>query len=75
MVEITDLAGVRVITFLPITLNQVKQIIHTQFNVKDEIDKADILKKEDKFGYQSIHYLITLKPDRLNLQSTLHIKV
>lgn len=25
------------------------------------------MKKEDKFGYQSIHYLITLKPDRLNL--------
>jgi putative GTP pyrophosphokinase len=67
MIEITDLAGIRVITFLPKTLHQIKQIIYSQFNVTDEIDKAEILMKEDKFGYQSIHYLITLKQDRLSL--------
>ena len=67
MEEIEDLAGVRIITFFPITTEQVKVVIHEEFLVSDEQDKADLLMKEEKFGYQSVHYIVSLKPARFIL--------
>jgi ppGpp synthetase/RelA/SpoT-type nucleotidyltranferase len=40
--EITDLAGVRVITFFPKTVDQIDKIIRNQFNVIEKIDKSEI---------------------------------
>ena len=65
--QITDLAGARVITFFPSTVVEVEKLIADQFIVLKRLDKAETLKAEERFGYQSIHYLVTLKEDRTGL--------
>jgi putative GTP pyrophosphokinase len=65
--QIMDLAGVRTITFFPKTLEDVDRAIRSQFDVIEKTDKADVLLKEGKFGYQSIHYIVRLKPNRTSL--------
>jgi len=65
--DITDLAGVRVIVFLPRTLGMVDGIIQAQFEVIERTDKTIILIEEEKLGYASIHYLVRFKEDRTNL--------
>lgn len=65
--EITDLAGVRIITFFPGTLIEVDQAIADEFAVIEKSDKGLILIDEDRFGYQSIHYLIKIKSERARL--------
>src|SRR5437879_834192 len=65
--EITDLAGVRVITFFPKTIDEVDKIINAEFWIRDKSDKADTLKLEERFGYQSVHYLVSLNSDRTSL--------
>ncbi len=65
--EITDLAGIRVITFFPRTINEVDRIIKSEFEVLEKSDKSDILKEEERFGYQSIHYLVKLNQKRIYL--------
>lgn len=65
--EITDLAGVRVITFFPDTLGDVERVIYEQFDVIERVNKNDALIENERFGYQSIHFLVTLKAPRTNL--------
>ena len=65
--QITDLAGVRVITFLPRTIEQIDHIISMELNIVERIDKRDILIREERFGYQSLHFLVKLKPTRTRL--------
>ena len=65
--DITDLAGVRVIVFLQRTLDIVDRLIQAQFDVIEKSDKALLLIKEEKLGYASIHYLVRLKENRINL--------
>lgn len=65
--EVTDLAGIRVITFFPKTLETVDDTIRSQFNVVEKLDKIQILIKEEKLGYGSIHYLVYLKDERTKL--------
>jgi ppGpp synthetase/RelA/SpoT-type nucleotidyltranferase len=67
LAEITDLAGVRVITFFPRTLVEVDRILHEQFEVIEIDDKSEMLKEGDKFGYHSVHYLAKLLPNRTEL--------
>jgi len=65
--EITDLAGIRIITFFPRAIDEVGEIITSEFEILEKSDKSDILKEEERFGYQSIHYLVKLKPNRIIL--------
>lgn len=65
--QITDLTGARIITFFPRTVEEVDQVINGQFEILEKTDKADILLKAEKLGYQSIHYLIKLTPNRVQL--------
>ena len=67
LANITDLAGVRVITFFPRTLEKVGDIILSEFNVTEKSDKAQVLLEEEKFGYASIHYVVRLKGNRTEL--------
>ncbi|HUD46455.1 MAG TPA: hypothetical protein VMR33_06475 [Candidatus Baltobacteraceae bacterium] len=67
LTDITDLAGVRVITFFPRTLEEVGNFIRSEFNVTEKSDKAQLLLEEEKFGYSSIHYLVRLKGNRTEL--------
>lgn len=63
--QIEDLAGVRVITFLPRTIEDVCKCIESEFDCLDKDDKSARLMADDKFGYQSIHYIVKLSPDHI----------
>jgi ppGpp synthetase/RelA/SpoT-type nucleotidyltranferase len=64
LVEIDDLAGVRIIAFLPRSLDAIETMIGEEFDVFERSDKGAALIEEGRFGYQSIHYLVTLKDTR-----------
>lgn len=65
--DITDLAGIRVIVFFHRTLEMVDAIIRSEFDVIEKSDKILELLKEEKFGYGSIHYLVRLEENRIDL--------
>jgi len=67
LVDIKDLAGVRVITFFPKTIDKVDAVVVDEFDIIEKSDKSDILDQEEKLGYQSVHYLVKLKDSRSNL--------
>jgi len=67
LVEITDLAGVRVIAFFPDALPKIDSIITSEFHVLERSDKGEKLYDEGRFGYKSIHYLAVLAPKRSSL--------
>jgi len=64
---ITDMAGVRVVTFLPAGVEQVGTAVEAQFEIVEQEDKSDRLSLEARFGYSSVHYLVRLKDNRTSL--------
>jgi putative GTP pyrophosphokinase len=62
--QITDLAGVRVITHFLSTVDDVDQMLNREFHIIEKSNKGMLLIEADRFGYQSIHYLIRIKQDR-----------
>lgn len=64
--DITDLAGVRVITFFPKTVEAVGEVVRREFKVVEFSDKAALL-DDDRLGYKSVHFLVRLAPKRLSL--------
>jgi putative GTP pyrophosphokinase len=65
--DITDLAAARVITFFISDIPKVEELINTEFLVVERTDKADALLKEDRLGYQSVHYIVQLRDTRTRL--------
>jgi putative GTP pyrophosphokinase len=65
--QITDLAGVRVITHFLSTLADVDSMLNSEFEVVEKSNKGMLLIASDRFGYQSIHYLVKLKAARSRL--------
>ena len=65
--QITDLAGVRIIAYFPGTLADVDRLLNEELNVVEQFNKGEELIEEERFGYQSIHYLVQIKPDRARL--------
>ncbi len=68
LADVTDLAGVRIITHLEDEVDQVAEIIRKQFRVIPElsIDKGAI-QDPDRFGYVSLHYVVRLAAKRAQL--------
>jgi putative GTP pyrophosphokinase len=68
LADITDISGVRVITYLPEVVDEISRIIKTEFAVDkiNSIDKRQVL-DPDRFGYLSVHYVVSLSPQRLKL--------
>ena len=66
--EITDLTGIRLITYYIEDFYEIGDIIKKEFIVDydNSIDKGQIL-DPDRFGYLSIHYIISLADNRRNL--------
>jgi ppGpp synthetase/RelA/SpoT-type nucleotidyltranferase len=58
--QITDLAGVRVITFFPKALKRICEAIEKEFDVTWMKDLGEERFAQGRFGYQSIHYLVKL---------------
>ncbi len=67
LTEITDMAGVRVITFFPRTVVQVCECVEGEFEVIEKVDHTAAIHKEERLGYQSIHYLVRFAPNRTKL--------
>ncbi|MGO9242184.1 MAG: GTP pyrophosphokinase family protein [Bryobacteraceae bacterium] len=65
--EITDMAGVRVITYFPGTVGDVDTLLQHEFEVREKANKGASLIEKDQFGYQSIHYLVSLSDQRAGL--------
>ncbi len=65
--QITDLAGVRVITFFPRTVEEICKIIEQEFDIVERTDHSTSLLQQEKFGYQSVHFVIQLNSNRLAL--------
>lgn len=59
--DLTDIAGVRVITYFSSDVDRVADIIRGEFTVDTEhsIDKGALL-DPDRFGYLSLHYVVSL---------------
>jgi ppGpp synthetase/RelA/SpoT-type nucleotidyltranferase len=65
--DITDLAGARIITHFPGTLAEIDQLLADEFDILERSDKGVELIEDERFGYQSIHYLVRIKSDRARL--------
>lgn len=67
--DLTDIAGVRVITYYAEDVDKVAEIVEREFAVDKEnsIDKRDAL-EPDRFGYCSVHYVVEMSQERLNLR-------
>jgi len=66
--SLPDLAGVRVIAQYLADIDSINSIIRKTFEVieSESDDKADAL-DVDKFGYRSVHFVVTQKSERLTL--------
>jgi ppGpp synthetase/RelA/SpoT-type nucleotidyltranferase len=67
--QITDLAGIRIVTNVLSDVDSVCKIIEESFDVDKEnsIDKSKAL-DPDRFGYLSIHYVVKLSGNRYSLK-------
>ncbi len=65
--EVTDLVGIRVITYLEDEVDKIADIIKQEFEIdqKNSIDKRKL--DSDRFGYKSLHYVISLSEERKRL--------
>lgn len=66
--DMTDLAGIRVITLIESDIQKVSDLIHQMFNVhkEDSVNKTESL-GEDKVGYRSVHFVCDIGESREGL--------
>ena len=66
---VTDIAGVRIITYYSADVDKIADIIESEFDVDHEnsIDKRESL-EPDRFGYCSVHYVVGMNAERLALR-------
>lgn len=66
--NMTDLAGIRVITLIESDIEKVSELIHSLFNVHkdDSVNKTESL-GEDKVGYRSVHFVCDIGEVREDL--------
>lgn len=69
LAEITDIAGVRIITYYAEDVDKIAEIIESEFVVDREnsIDKRESL-EPDRFGYCSVHYVVSMSEERVALR-------
>lgn len=65
--QITDKAAIRIITFFPRTIHEIDEMLRAEFSVIEHFDKGESLIEEERFGYQSVHYLVTINSARTSL--------
>ena len=72
--EVTDIAGVRIVTYFSDDVDKVAKIIWDEFDVDPEnsVDKR-VLMEPDRFGYISLHCITNFSQDRLILTEYGHI--
>ena len=67
--DLTDIAGVRVITYYSDDVDKVADIVEREFKIDrdNSIDKREAL-ESDRFGYCSVHYVVEMSTERLKLR-------
>lgn len=65
--DISDLAGVRVITLVASVIQEVDELIREEFDILERIDKGEETYKDGHLGYTSVHYRIAFTAQRLAL--------
>ena len=65
LADVTDVCGVRIITYFADEVDAVAQLIEKEFKIdrKNSIDKRTAL-DPDQFGYLSVHYIVSLAANR-----------
>ncbi|WP_195476822.1 GTP pyrophosphokinase family protein [Bacteroides finegoldii] len=65
--DITDIVGIRIITYLDSDVDTIAEMIKKEFNIDEEnsVDKRKL--DNDVFGYRSLHYVASFKEERCNL--------
>lgn len=73
--DITDICGVRIITFYADDVDKIATILNNEF-VVDKVNSIDKRKSvsPDKFGYVSLHYVIQLGDNRLGISELAKFK-
>jgi len=69
LADVTDLVGVRIITFFSDDVHRAADIVQSEFEIDRErsVDKGALL-DPDRFGYLSLHFIASLSPERLRLK-------
>lgn len=65
--DITDLAGVRVITYLLSDVENVNGLVEREFEIVEKSTKSGLMGAGDELGYQSVHYLVRFSEARCAL--------
>lgn len=67
--QITDLAGARIVCYLPQDIMPIQHIIENMFYIDavNSMNKADLL-QSNKVGYLSVHYVVSLKKETLSTE-------
>ena len=68
LVDITDIVGLRIITYFSDEVDAVAKLMEQEFNIdfSNSVDKRALL-DPDRFGYLSIHYVVSLSGARCGL--------
>lgn len=67
LAEITDIVGIRVITYLDSDVDKVEELVRKEFEIdeKNSIDKRIL--QSNEFGYRSLHLVASIDNSRLKL--------
>lgn len=68
LADVTDICGVRIITYFAEEVDAVAQLVEREFTIDrtNSIDKRAAL-DPDQFGYLSVHYIVSLAANRSSL--------
>lgn len=72
LTDITDIVGVRIITYIEDDVDNVAKVIEEEFVIDRENSVDKRLLESDRFGYRSLHYVVSLKENRLALKEYSH---
>lgn len=65
--DITDIVGIRVITYFNDDVDKMAQVIESEFKVDREHSVDKRVMDPDRFGYSSLHYVVEFNTERLKL--------
>ena len=68
LVDVTDLLGIRIIVYFAEDVDRIASLIEKEFLIDtiNSIDQRQLL-DPDRFGYISVHYVASLRPNRARL--------